>query len=178
MNGNGASGEFSDTIYGGWLQRNPAHNNFSFGMALTAPDSGTDDGGVIHWVVPDSSAVSGTVTTRNTVASAGISSDNNTSSFSLPDNDWTIQMDGWGLNVGSSTISNFTSTYAVLEPYFPSMYFPTTQAQQLCEWILFYQFPRGSTLTLRYLITLRFCHSRRPAASPTDERRSSVERPV
>ncbi|KLO06318.1 acid protease [Schizopora paradoxa] len=136
-NANGATGDFDDTIYGGWLIRNPTQNNFSFGMALSAPkfDSETSEGngGHIDWVVPDHSAYTGTVATRNAMVSSGSSSSTDvvSNSFGLTDNDWVIEMDGWAATLGGASVSNSTSVQALLEPLFPSIYFPASQANLL-----------------------------------------------
>ena len=109
-----------------------------FGMALSAPkfdsDTSEGNGGHIDWVVPDHSAYSGQVATRNAMVSTGTSSSTDvvSNSFGLTDNDWVIEMDGWAATLGGASVSNSTTVQAVLEPLFPSIYFPASQAKLLC----------------------------------------------
>lgn len=140
-NANGANGDFLDTIFGGWFTRNPTHNNFSFGMALQPPTFTSDDdngnGGILHWVVPDSSAYEGEIawndanvagTAPDTVA--GMALDN---SYALPESDWTIECEGWVASMGSSAVSNSSKNQVIVEPYFSSINFPLNQANALCK---------------------------------------------
>ena len=153
-NANGANGNFFDTVFGGFLARNPDQNNFSFGMDLKAPkftsEDDTGNGGVLHWLVPDTKAYDAS---NVTWATASVSSDqadagtsNNTSTttpnsnsgsnsqFVLPESDWTIEIGGWAVSVsGSTAVANATSSQAVVEPFFPNIYFPDSQANLLCK---------------------------------------------
>lgn len=144
---NGASGDFLDTIYGQWLDINPTHNNFSFGMDLKPPkftsDSDTGSGGILHWVVPDSSAYQGTVTwatpsvsnqeadvSSGTVDQSGVDANTN---FTLPESDWTIELDGWAASISGTSVANSTKVPAIIELYYPDIYFPQSQATLLCR---------------------------------------------
>lgn len=153
-NANGANGDFSATVFGGFLARNPDQNNFTFGMDLKpatfTSDDDTGNGGVLHWLVPDaksydvSSVKWTTASVSSSQADAG-TSDNSTgttanpdaddanSQFVLPESDWTIEIDGWAVTAGGATVSNTTSAQAVVEPYFSNIYFPDSQANLLCE---------------------------------------------
>ncbi|KAL5535064.1 hypothetical protein ACEPAF_3157 [Sanghuangporus sanghuang] len=143
-NANGQSGDFYDTIFGGWLVRNPSRNNFSFGMDLKPPkftsDNDAGNGGVLHWVVPDSSAHQenvawSTASVSSTPVNAANDSDNvstttanSGSDFVLPESDWLIEMDGWSASISGAAVSNATSTQALIEPFFPDILFPVSQA--------------------------------------------------
>ncbi|KAL5534716.1 hypothetical protein ACEPAG_1180 [Sanghuangporus baumii] len=143
-NANGQSGDFYDTIFGGWLVRNPSQDNFSFGMDLKPPkftsDNDAGNGGVLHWVVPDSSAHQAnvawsTASVSSTPVNAASDSDNvstttanSASDFVLPESDWLIEMDGWTASLSGAAVSNATSTQALIEPFFPDILFPVSQA--------------------------------------------------
>ena len=149
-NANGQSGDFFDTIFGGWLVRNPSRNNFSFGMDLKPPTFTSDDdagnGGVLHWVVPDSSAHQtnvawSTASVSSSPANAGSEGDNvsstspnSASDFALPESDWLVEMDGWSASIsGGTAVSDATSAQALVEPFFTEILFPSSQANLLCE---------------------------------------------
>ncbi|KAI5119798.1 hypothetical protein M0805_006595 [Coniferiporia weirii] len=141
-NANGAAGDFLDTVFGGWLSRNPSQNNFTFGMALDPPLFTSNDdegnGGVLHWIVPDSNAYEGTISwntvnVSSTVANAPAGSDDVSgadanSGFTMPESDWTIEMDGWAVSVSETVVSNSNKAQAIVEPYFSDTYFPSSQA--------------------------------------------------
>lgn len=139
-NANGQAGNFLDTIFGGWLNRNPTRNNFTFGMALQAPDFTSDDdlgnGGILHWVVPDSSAYVGNVTwspasvapTAPDVPSASAG----TTLGVVPESDWTITLDSWAFATENTTSISQADAPVIFEPFYPGIYFPASDASILC----------------------------------------------
>ena len=144
-NANGKSGDFYDTLFGGWLTRNPTRNNFTFGMALQPPDFTSDgdlgNGGTLHWVVPDPSAYIGEVVWNN--ASVALTApdepaESDTSADvtpELPEADWRIAIDEWSVTGGGSALSReLSSSFAIIEPFYPNIYFPESEAAILCSY--------------------------------------------
>ncbi|KAH8120729.1 acid protease [Phellopilus nigrolimitatus] len=140
-NANGETGDFSDTVFGGWLTRNPTHDNFTLGMNLQPPTFTSDDdegnGGLLHWVVPDSSAYEGPITWNiaNTSSAAvgtsstdGVSGTTLNSGLELPESDWTIELDGWAASISGASVASSNKSQALIEPFFPDIYFPVSQA--------------------------------------------------
>ena len=129
QNGDGES-IFRDTVFGGWMSRNPGRTNFSFGLALNPPNGQSDDGGVIHWVVPDTSFIDGQASFKDvqpTNSTPGIGSDNtgqngNGVTTVVPQGDWAVELDGWAASVGSAQVANSTATTAIIEVYYPNIY--------------------------------------------------------
>ncbi|EJD04479.1 acid protease [Fomitiporia mediterranea MF3/22] len=143
-NANGQSGNFSDTVFGGWLSRNPSQNNFTFGMDLRSPkftsDNDQGNGGVLHWLQPDSKAYQGNIAWSTAGVSSGpanVPANQNTggtssnAAFQLPESDWSIQLDGWAASVAGSSIANASKTTALIEPFFADIFFPASQANLL-----------------------------------------------
>ncbi len=119
---------FVDTIYGGFFHRNPNTAQLAYGMALNSPYSSdaVEKGlaGVIHWLLPDTSAYQGSVIWNNMSSGAQPPS-------SLPlagDSDWAVPIESWVLTSGKSSITNSTGGSAVIEPYFPDIYLPGAEA--------------------------------------------------
>lgn len=106
-------------------------------------DDDTGSGGILHWLVPDSSAYQGTVawvspsvsTSQADVSSGAINQSGveANSNFTLPESDWTIEMDGWATSISGAEAGNSTKAQAVIELYYPDIYFPQNQAQLFCE---------------------------------------------
>ena len=154
-NANGASGNFSDTVFGGFLARNPDQNNFTFGMdlkpAIFTSDNDTGNGGVLHWLVPDSKAYDASQVTWTTASvsssQADVGTSNDTSGttansnptsnaqFILPETDWSIEIDGWEVEVSGSGngAANDNTSQAIVEPFFPNIFFPDAAATLFCE---------------------------------------------
>ncbi|THH09422.1 hypothetical protein EW145_g2033 [Phellinidium pouzarii] len=141
-NANGAAGDFLDTIFGQWLADHPTHDNFTFGMALQPPiftsDDDTGNGGILHWVVPDSNAYVGNVSWNTAdvssaivgspTSSNGVSDTVANTSPELPESDWTIEMDGWTVTTSETIVSNSSKAQTVVEPFIPDIMFPQGQA--------------------------------------------------
>jgi hypothetical protein len=121
-------GDFLDTVFGGWLSRNPLQNNFSYGMALNSPSNSEGDGGMLHWVLPDASAHSEDVTWKDVQSptSPDISS-------VVPDPDWMVMLDSWSIVSGETSASNTSSALAIIEPFYPDIIFPKTAAFMFCK---------------------------------------------
>ena len=115
-------------------------------MALQAPDFTSDgdlgNGGVLHWVVPDSSAYVGEIVWNN--ASVALTSPDEPAESDttvdatpgLPEADWRIAIDEWSITVGGSALSTeLSSSFAIIEPFYPNIYFPESEAKILCSYI-------------------------------------------
>lgn len=111
-------------------------------MALKSPDDpeSATDGGVLHWVVPDSSAYEGSIAQvpAQVSAQSQISPNDNTHlGVSLPESDWRVALDQWSANYDSGSVSNSSSSQmVVLEPWVPDIIFPLTQAQLYCGYFI------------------------------------------
>ncbi|KAJ4485470.1 aspartic peptidase domain-containing protein [Lentinula aciculospora] len=118
----GRNGDFSATVFSGWLSRNPGKTNFTYGMMLNPPwDSGTN-GGVLHWQSPDASNYEGDVVWKS------ISAFNSTSLQS----DWFITMDSLSItNGGNVTISQSGELVTAIDPFESAVIFPQTIARAI-----------------------------------------------
>lgn len=132
QSGAGNSELLNSSVVGGFFGRNPQKPQFSYGMQLEPPTIGSDNAGQLHWLAPDPSAYTGSVTMLNTtlVASAvgssqGMSSP--TSAFKL--DKWLVTITG-GNNVAQAD----SNLQAALDPYYPSIYFPGDQAKLIRKW--------------------------------------------
>ncbi|KAK0446528.1 aspartic peptidase domain-containing protein [Desarmillaria tabescens] len=119
---NARDGNFSATVFGGWLSQNPSQTNFSFGMALnqapddtqaTASDSDSD-GGLFHWLEPDPSYYSGDVAWKNMVPS-------NSSSIAA---DFHVTMDSWTFTTSLGNSSQSGDLVTLIDPMYSTMTFP------------------------------------------------------
>ena len=109
-------------------------------------DNDVGNGGTLHWLQPDKSAYTGNVSWVNpnvaatapdaTFGGSSSVSPNGQSTVNVPESDWAVPMSGWTATVGSATIANSSSTSAVIEPWFPYIIFPYSQANLLCELVL------------------------------------------
>lgn len=92
-------------------------------MALNAPfESDKANGGVLHWLEPDSSFYEGNATFQNV-----ISNPNSTS-------DWVVQMNGWTFSSGGKSISNAGQTFeTAVDPFYNNIYIPQDEAQLICK---------------------------------------------
>lgn len=123
---NAGSGSFADTIYGQWRARNPTKSAFTFGMALNPPQDSSSDGGVLHWVNPDSSAYQGVISYRDIQGTGTADPRSDTS-------DWVVNMDSWSFNSGTASASQSGGDMKVtIDPYLPSIVFPADQAKTIC----------------------------------------------
>ena len=120
---------FNDSIFGQWFPRNPGHTNFTFGMMLQPPSSSAgSDGGVLHWLKPNSAFFKPDQVSWVNVDSA-ISATTNNGSTTTPGQDWTVALNGWTATVGSTRLSNTQPVVAVVDPLFPNIYLPADQAK-------------------------------------------------
>ncbi|KAJ3709465.1 aspartic peptidase domain-containing protein [Lentinula raphanica] len=113
---NGRNGDFSATVFSGWLSRNPGKTNFTYGMMLNPPwDSGTD-GGVLHWQSPDTASFEGDVAWKS------MSTSNSTSLQS----DWYITMDSLSFTDSddSVTVSRSGELVTAVDPFEAPLIFP------------------------------------------------------
>ncbi|KAE9409410.1 acid protease [Gymnopus androsaceus JB14] len=112
---NGRNGDFSATIFSGWLSRNPGQTSFTYGMMLNPPFPESTDGGVLHWQSPDPAAYEGDVVWKP------ISDFNSTSLQS----DWFITMDSLSFtNGGNTTISRSGDLITTVDPFDSAIVFP------------------------------------------------------
>jgi len=136
---------FNDTIYGQWMNRNPAQDTFQYGMSLsppiTTPKNTTlseqptvtpkSDAGRLDWLQPDDSAYN-----KNSMAAVNVQS-NSSANYSTSGGqpDFTVELDGWTFKSGGSEASNNDILVTTVDPYYTDIYFPLSQAQLLNELI-------------------------------------------
>ncbi|KAI0089296.1 aspartic peptidase domain-containing protein [Irpex rosettiformis] len=134
--------QFADSPFGQWLAQHPTALNFSFGMALNQPRDAqrgndtsaanvsgeSDEAGILHWLQPDSSAYVPSQLVWKTV--------NNSISTQLPVSgnatsgaDWFVDMDGWVMTAGTNHLSNTQGFIASVDPLYPAIYLPASQAK-------------------------------------------------
>lgn len=145
--GMNSGGNFSDTVFGGWLGRNPARSNFSYGMQLNKPsgNESTLDGGLLHWITPDTTAYQGdvaykkmqprntTTTSTNAAASNGSTDVTSGAGDHTLNADWVLDLDSFAFNAGTGTLSQSSSGMkAILDPYYPDIYFPQVFSKLIC----------------------------------------------
>ncbi|KAJ3768122.1 aspartic peptidase domain-containing protein [Lentinula raphanica] len=125
---NGRNGDFSATVFSGWLSRNPGKTNFTYGMMLNPPwDSGTD-GGVLHWQSPDTASFEGDVAWKS------MSTSNSTSLQS----DWYITMDSLSFTDSddSVTVSRSGELVTAVDPFEAPLIFPQALTGAICRCFL------------------------------------------
>lgn len=130
QNENATSGiGFQDSVYGQYYNRNPDRTNFTFGMMLLPTTPKTQSGasaGAIHWLQPDQQYYdTGSVSWKN-VDTAAAGSGNSSLDTSQ---DWTVGLDGWTASAGNTHLSNSASVVAIVDPMYPNIYLPSTQAK-------------------------------------------------
>ena len=126
---------FADTPAANWLARNPAQENFSYGMALNPPSNFSSDGGVMHWLQPDPSFYEGDVAWK-TMISANASSATNMST-------WFVEMDAWSVSGGNPAFNISQSGIQLLtflDPFYSSIVFPQSAARAICMSIVHFWF--------------------------------------
>ncbi|KAJ4499357.1 aspartic peptidase domain-containing protein [Lentinula lateritia] len=112
---NGRNGDFSATVYSGWLTRNPGNTNFTFGMMLNPPWNSGTDGGVLHWQSPDTASYEGNVVWKSML---------NSNSTSLQ-TDWFITMDSLSFESGGNVnISQSGELTTAVDPFESALIFP------------------------------------------------------
>lgn len=119
-------GNFSETVFGGWMRRNPLRKNFTYGMALNHRKNSSSDGGVLHWIAPDPTYYSGDVTWSK------ISPFTRTDAVNT---DWFVPWDGWDFTGnGRFKISHGEKGLkAFLDPWLPLLVFPQKDARLICK---------------------------------------------
>ncbi|KAM5542196.1 hypothetical protein V8D89_004069 [Ganoderma adspersum] len=141
-NATGFNANFNDSIYGQYYIRNPAAANFTFGMALNpspvipgnsstqlsiaAGSSSLADqnGGTIHWLQPDPSSY-------NTNQVSWCTVEGNVSGGYITTNqqpDLTVQLNGWSAKAGNNNVANGANLLANIDPFYPGIYLPGSQA--------------------------------------------------
>ncbi|KAJ3997884.1 aspartic peptidase domain-containing protein [Lentinula boryana] len=112
---NGRNGDFSATVFSGWLSRNPGKKNFTYGMMLNPPWNSGANGGVLHWQSPD------TAFFEDNVVWKPMSAFNSTSLQS----DWFINMDSLSfMNGGAVTVSQSGELITAVDPFESAIIFP------------------------------------------------------
>lgn len=120
---NSRDGNFSDTVFAGWLSRNPSESAFTYGMALNPPRKSSSDGGILHWVAPDTSFYKGSVSWKDMLPS-------NATSVNA---DWTVQLDSLSFSDAAINISRQNNDLkAIVDPYFTNIYIPQSLAGSIC----------------------------------------------
>ncbi|KAJ6569550.1 aspartic peptidase domain-containing protein [Mycena capillaripes] len=118
---------FTDSPAANWLARNPAQPVFSYGIALNppSPSNASGDGGVLHWLQPDTSFYQGDIAWKPMLA-ANASVPSNMSS-------WFVEMDAWSVaGPPSFNISQSgTQLLAFLDPFYGSIVFPQSAARAI-----------------------------------------------
>ncbi|KAF4605678.1 hypothetical protein EYR40_004467 [Pleurotus pulmonarius] len=120
---NALSGNFNETLFAGWLSRNPGRTNFSYGMQLQplgADGSVEEEGGLLHWVVPDDSAFQGTMSVKDKL-SVGPSDMNL---------DWVVNLDSFSISTGDLRISK-TNERVAIDPFFLGIFLPQSITRPL-----------------------------------------------
>lgn len=141
------SAGFNDTIFGGWLGRNPEQSQFRYGMDINPPvavpqstssgDANSNlqnatpkqDAGTLHWLSPDSSAYD----TQQLAYKTAQSNSSVVYSTSSGQPDWTVQLDGWTFRGGGDVVSFQQEMATTVDPYYTDIYMPFEQAQLLSE---------------------------------------------
>ncbi|THU87757.1 acid protease [Dendrothele bispora CBS 962.96] len=126
---NARNGDFKSTIYNQWLLNHPGVTNFTFGMALNppTPDSQTD-GGVLHWLAPETTAYQGDLTWRRMEP---IDPTSGASDIST-ETDWFVGLDNWSFFNGiDSNVSKDGNMIAAIDLFEPGLVFPQTAAGQI-----------------------------------------------
>ncbi|KAH8101427.1 aspartic peptidase domain-containing protein [Cristinia sonorae] len=126
---------FADTIYAQWLTNNPTALNFTFGMNLKAPTgvaqndvSGSlslTDGGNLDWLQPDPSKYDASQVQWKTV-SGGVAT--GTSPNTASSQEWEVSLDGFVFVSGGNKIQNSEGVVAQVEPMYPNLYLPLSEA--------------------------------------------------
>ena len=142
-NSSGFQANFADTIFGGWLSRNPQQTNFSFGMRLAPPTqlpwnqsdssaspqvstSSQSSGGTLHWLHPDKSAYDAS-RLQTLPVSTNTSQDVFPGDGSQPD--WTVQIDGFTASSGADTVNQQSKSTTTVDVAFPDIYLPFDDAR-------------------------------------------------
>ncbi|KAJ7785668.1 aspartic peptidase domain-containing protein, partial [Mycena metata] len=117
---------FVDSPAANWLAQNPTQPTFSFGMALNPPSNFSTDGGVLHWLHPDSSFYRGDIAWKPMLAA----------NASMPSNlsTWFVEMDAWSVSGSSSSFNisqSGTELLTLLDPFYSNIVFPQTFARAI-----------------------------------------------
>ncbi|KAF5361606.1 hypothetical protein D9758_007378 [Tetrapyrgos nigripes] len=126
---NARNGDFGTTVYSGWLANHPGVTNFTFGMALNPPTPDSEsDGGVLHWLAPDTAAYEGDLIWREMTPF-----DPSTEGPSVStQTDWFVKLDSWSFTSGgNSALQNDGNLIAVIDPFESSLIFPRGAANMI-----------------------------------------------
>ncbi|KAK7047277.1 hypothetical protein VNI00_006508 [Paramarasmius palmivorus] len=116
---------FGLTMIGNWLSKNPLQINVSYGLALNAAVEPSNDGGVLHWLNPDSASFKEPVVWKTLI---------NTNS-SLVQFDSFVMMDSYDFDSGGDTVAGPSNLLAVLDPVTSSIIFPQSEARRIYDTI-------------------------------------------
>ncbi|SJL17364.1 uncharacterized protein ARMOST_20914 [Armillaria ostoyae] len=116
---NSRDGNFSATVFGGYLSTQPSGENFTYGMALS-PNTGSSssDGGYLHLVQPDNSFFQGDIAWKTMQTF-------NTTSLNT---DFYIELDSWTLTTSNGNISRTGSLVTAIDPIYEALIFPQQDA--------------------------------------------------
>ncbi|KAK0482989.1 aspartic peptidase domain-containing protein, partial [Armillaria luteobubalina] len=114
-------GNFSATVFGGYLSTKPSGENFTYGMALSPNTGSSSDGGYLHLIQPDNSFF------RGDIAWKTMQTFNDTSL----NTDFYIELDSWTLTTSSGNISRTGSLIAAIDPLYEALIFPQQDAGSL-----------------------------------------------
>ncbi|OBZ80099.1 hypothetical protein A0H81_00186 [Grifola frondosa] len=120
------SAGFDDTIFGAWLIQHPDAPYFSYGMQIRPPAQIPSTSSSLSLASdPDSSAYVNDeliwLSTQDNVTSGFLSNSDQP--------DWTVELDGWSAKIGSDTVGNMAAMVTSVDPYYPDIYLPFSQAQ-------------------------------------------------
>ncbi|KAK0471201.1 aspartic peptidase domain-containing protein [Armillaria novae-zelandiae] len=118
---NSRDGNFSATVFGGYLSTKPSGENFTYGMALSPNTGPSSDGGYLHLIQPDNSFFQGDITwkTMQTYNATNLNTD------------FYIELDSWTLTTGSGNISRTGSLITAIDPICEALIFPQQDAGSL-----------------------------------------------
>ena len=93
----------------------------------SAPSAGSS-AGLLHWLAPDTQFFKpDQISWAN--ALGGVNDATNGSGTASPAQDWTVALDGWVATVGTTHLSNTQSVVATVDPLYPNVYLPGSQAK-------------------------------------------------
>ncbi len=116
-------GNFSATVFGGYLSTKPSGENFTYGMALSLnTGSSSSDGGYLHLIQPDDSFFQGDIAWKTMQTF-------NTTSLNT---DFYVELDSWTLTTSNGNISRSGSLVTAIDPIYEVLIFPQQDARSCC----------------------------------------------
>ena len=96
-----------------------------------SPSSGAagQSAGVLHWLKPDEAFYKPDQVSWVDAVGADAATDSADGANTTPGQDWSVGLDGWVATIGDTHLVNSQSVVAVVDPMYPNIYLPTTQAK-------------------------------------------------